>query len=85
VISINSILREEVKALSLKNFKLKLKELAASIVLGGSILYIYGQYDSLELDTITTQQFVFRTSAALIVLGLVAWFIDRHFVDGEWL
>jgi hypothetical protein len=71
--------------LSLEKLKLKLEGLAASVLLGGSFLYIYGQYGCLELDTITPTQFAFRTGAALIVLGFVAWFINRHFVDGEWL
>jgi hypothetical protein len=71
--------------LRLKKIKPKLEKLAAYILFGGSVIYIFGQYGSLEFDMITPTQFIFRAGAALIVLGLVTWFINCHYVDGEWL
>jgi len=68
-----------------KKLRLKLEQLSAAILFCGSILYICGQCGNADLDVITLRQFVYRSGAAIIVLGLTAVFVKRHFVDGEWV
>lgn len=47
----------------------KVIDLVASILILGALLYIYGQYGSLECNLISTKEFVFNTGAGLGVLG----------------
>lgn len=64
--------------------KIKLQEAGAGLIFIIAIVYIYGQFGSLELDTISLLQFALRTSLGILILGLDTWFINKHFEGGEW-
>lgn len=65
--------------------KSKLQELCAGLILIFVIMYIYGQFGSLDLNIISPLQFKIRTSVGIVVLGFVTWFINKHFKGGEWI
>lgn len=65
--------------------KRKLQEVGAGLLFIIAIVYIYGQFGSLEQDTISPLQFALRTSFGILILGLDTWFINRHWKEGEWM
>ena len=57
--------------------KRKVLNLAAGLLLIGSVGYIFGQFGSLECDVISISQFVVRCGIGLVVLAFDTWLIDH--------